>query len=149
MATTTMATPAQVLPRVPVTLLMKPGELRLAEGRLTFRVGADEPVLDAPVAELHSVALAVTGMHVWHGPRQWRFVFPRAVTTAPGRAQARRDPPNDTAARWVDVLQPIVGDPPVGVRVGAPWPRWAWTAGLVLTVAVIVAIVLLLSRFAQ
>jgi hypothetical protein len=127
-----VTSPAELLTRIPVTTFMKAGDLRLANHRLTFITVTGEVVLDAPISELHSVAPAATGIHVWHGHRCLRFAF---------RRESRQ-----FAAMWLSVLTPIVGSPPPGLRVPAPWPKWAWLLAVVgFTVVLIVAIAVLTS----
>ena len=127
-----VTTPAELLTRVPVTTFMKAGDLRLANHRLTFITSVGEVVLDAPLNEMHSVAPAATGIHIWHGDRCLRFAF---------RREARQ-----FAAMWLATLSPVVGSPPPGLRVAAPWPKWAWLLAVVgITAVLIVAIAVLTS----
>ena len=55
MPTAVLSTPAELLTRVPVTTLMKQGELRLSGNRLSFTTLTGEVILDAPIEEIHSV----------------------------------------------------------------------------------------------
>lgn len=120
-----VVSPADLLARVPVAMLVKSGELRLADDRLRFTVPPGKVLLDAPVSELHSVARAVTGIHVWHNDKRLRFAFGKG---------------NDRADAWVAALVPLVGRPPSGTHVRAPWPMWAWVLSLVGAIVVILAV---------
>ena len=66
---------------LPVTFGLRAGNLRLADGRLTFTRRRGRVVFDAPVHELHSVARSSlgTGFHLWHGPTRYRFVVHHPV----------------------------------------------------------------------
>jgi hypothetical protein len=153
---TTVSSHAYLLPPIPLTMAMKPGQLQLARGRLTFTSGHDV-LLDAPVAELHSVSTAVMGLHVWHGTKRYRFALgrrdARALTPkADGSALRTPDQLDDAAGpaivarAWADALEPVVGAPPSGLRVRAPWPRWAWLFGVVgLSLFFIAAVVVLVA----
>ena len=120
-----VASPADLVARVPVAIFIKSGELRLADDRLRFTVSPDEVLLDSPVAELHSVARAVTGIHVWHSDRRLRFAFGKG---------------NERADAWVAALAPLVGRPPSGTHVRPPWPMWAWVLSLVGVLVAILAV---------
>lgn len=126
-----VSTPAELLTRIPVAALMKPGELRLRSNRLTFTTQVGEVVLDAPIEEIHSVVAAATGIHVWHNAQCLRFAF-RA-----NRALA------DT---WVAVLTPVMGSAPAGLRVRAPWPKWMWMLAVIGGTAVLVMLIIALTR---
>ncbi len=147
---------AYLLPPIPLTMAMKPGQLQLARGRLTFTSGHDV-VLDAPVRELHSLSVAVMGLHVWHGTERYRFALgrrdARALTPkADGTAARTPDHLDDTtgpavvAQAWMNALGPLVGTAPDGLRVRSPWPRWAWMLGVVgLSLFFITAVVVLVA----
>jgi hypothetical protein len=48
----------------------------------------------------------------------------------------------DAREEWADVLGPLLGAPPSGVRVRAPWPAWAvWVSIVVVTMAIAAVIV--------
>ncbi len=126
-----LSTPAELLTKVPVATLMKQGDLRLAGDRLSFITHSGEVVLDAPVDEIHSVVPAATGIHVWHNTRCLRFAF-----------KANRA----LAATWVATLTPLMGTPPEGLRVPAPWPRWMWMLAVVGGTAVLVMLVIALTK---
>lgn len=137
-------------------MAMKAGQLQLARGRLTFTSGHDV-LLDASVGDLHSVAMAVMGLHVWHGTKRYRFALgrrdARALTPkADGSALRMPDQLDDAAGpavvaqAWVDALGPLVGTAPAGLRVRTPWPRWAWLMGVVgLSLFFISAVVVLVA----
>lgn len=147
---------AYLLAPIPLTMAMKPGQLQLARGRLTFTSGHDV-LLDAPVGELHSPAIAVMGLHVWHGTKRYRFALgrrdARAVTPkADGTAMRTPDHLDDAAGpavvaqAWMDALGPLVGTAPAGLRVRAPWPRWAWMLGVIgLSLFFVAAVVVLVA----
>lgn len=129
---TVVTSPAELLTRIPVTTLTKAGELRLAGERLTFVTSVGEVLLDASVDELHSVAPAATGMHVWRADQCFRFGF---------RGENRH-----FAATWIATLTPLVGSPPVGLRVGAPWPKWAWMLAVLGGTLLLVVAIAALAR---
>lgn len=147
---------AYLLPPIPLTMAMKPGQLQLARGRLTFTSGHDV-LLDAPVEELHSLATAVMGMHVWHGSKRYRFALgrrdARALTPrADGSALRAPDQLDDAAApavvaaAWMGALGPLVASAPPGLRVRRPWPRWAWLVGVIgLSLFFVAAVVVLVA----
>ena len=122
-----VTSPAELLARLPITTFMKSGTLRLANDRLTFTTDNGEVEFDAPLSEFHSVSLAATGIHLWHINRCLKFAF---------RGENRH-----FAATWIATLKPIIGTPPVGLRVAAPWPKWAWTLALIgITLLLVAAI---------
>lgn len=137
-------------------MAMKPGQLQLARGRLRFTSGHDL-LLDAPVGELHSPSAAVMGIHIWHGTKRFRFALgrrdARALTPkADGSALRTPDQLDDTAGpavvaqAWMAALSPLVGAAPAGLRVRAPWPRWAWSLGIIgLSLFFIAAVVVLVA----
>ena len=115
-----MTSSAELIPAVPLPPFMRAGTLRLDAGWLEFRLIDGSQHLRAPVGELHSVARAVTGIHVWHKDQRYRFALGREGGPT-GRARA--------TDMWFGALQPIVGSPPAGVVVSPPWPMWAWVLG--------------------
>jgi len=151
--------PAELLRAVPISMFSISGQLRFDGERLTFRGGlGDRLRLDAPVAELHSVApMASMGLHVWHGEDRYRFTIgalsPSTVNTgsdvgdavnAAGRlpAAARADRRNrGTTANLVSRLQAGAGEPPPGLRVRPPWPGWSWWVGIIVATLVLVAVI--------
>ena len=156
MPSNTVSSHAYLLPPIPLTMAMKAGQLQLARGRLTFTSGHDV-LLDAPVNQLHSLAVAVMGLHVWHGAKRYRFALgrrdARALTPkADGGALRTPDHLDDAAGpaivaqAWVNALGPLVGQAPTGLRVRAPWPRWAWLLGVMgLSLFFIAAVVVLVA----
>lgn len=155
-STAVVSSHAYLLPPIPLTMAMKPGQLQLARGRLTFTSGVDV-LLDAPVSELHSPAAAVMGMHIWHKDKRYRFALGRrdaraltprsdgAAVTMPGHLDDSAGPAVLGAA-WIATLTPLVGSPRAGLRVRAPWPRWAWMLGIVgLSLFFIAAVLVLVA----
>ena len=136
-----IASRADLLPPIPFTVMMKPGQLRLADGRLRFTSKQHELLLDAPVAELHSVSQAAIGIHVWHGEKRFRF----ALGNRDRRAGAVDDV-TALAASWVATLQPLIGNRPTGLTVRKPWPRWAWMVGILALSVFFVAAVVVVVR---
>jgi hypothetical protein len=125
-----VTSPAELLAALPITAFMKAGDLRLAGGRLTFTTEMGEVLLDAPLDELHSVAAAATGIHLWNKRKRLRFAF--------------RGAHRDVAALWTSTLTPLVGVPPAGLRVPPPWPKLAWTFAVIgITLFLVAAIVVL------
>jgi hypothetical protein len=136
----TAASHAELLPAVPFTMMMKSGELRLAGDRLRFATD-DEVLLDAPLDELHSLAPAVIGIHIWHADKRFRFAL--------GYRDRRTGGTDDVAAltsMWLDILLPLIGVPPAGVTVRKPWPRWAWVLGVIALSAFFIAAILIIFR---
>jgi hypothetical protein len=132
---------ADLLPPIPLTVMMKSGELRLAAGRLRFTTKQHDLLLDAPVAELHSLAPAVIGIHLWHADKRYRFAL--------GNRDRRAGAVDDVAAltaMWIAALQPLIGPVPAGLTVRKPWPRWAWMAGIVALSLFFVAAVVIVVR---
>ena len=149
--------PAELLRAVPISLCSISGQLCLDGERLTFHGGLRNRLrLDAPVAELHSVApMASMGLHVWHGEDRYRFTI---GALAPGTAStgsdlgdtvsaasrlptaARSDRRNrGTTASLVIRLQAGAGEPPPGLRVRPPWPGWSWWVGIIVATLVLMA----------
>ncbi len=131
MPATVVSTPAELLTKVPIATLMKQGDLRLAGSRLTFTTFTGEVVLDAPIEEIHSVVPAATGIHVWHNRRCMRFAF------RTNRA---------LAATWVATLTPVMAPAPEGLRIPAPWPRWMWMLAVIGGTAVLVMLIIALTK---
>lgn len=61
----------------PTVLGQRPGILRFAGGRLSFTEQGQEVRFDAPMAEIHSPALAEMGsaVEIWHGEDRHRLVM--------------------------------------------------------------------------
>ena len=149
--------PSELLRAVPISLCSISGRLRDDGERLTFRGGLrDRLRLDAPVAELHSVAaMGSMGLHVWHGEDRYRFtlgslsagpvntgsdVLDAAGAAASLPAAARADRRNrGAAATLIARLQARAGEPPPGLRVRPPWPGWMWWVGVVVAALVLMA----------
>ncbi|HWL42200.1 MAG TPA: hypothetical protein VNQ73_04600 [Ilumatobacter sp.] len=147
-------TRAELMPRVPTVIGMRSGTLRLADGRLSFR-NRHRVLWEHPIGEMHSVTSAASvGFHIWHGSRcykllpEWAPVAHLAtgnpaVDVAAGVArigEARRTDARsrDSRTNWVNLLAPLVGPPPAGVKVRTPWPMWA-----LMTMVVLVAVLLM------
>jgi hypothetical protein len=122
-----------LLGKVPLTLTMKSGMLRLADGRLSFTRSRDRVVFDVPMREVHSVAISSFGITLWHGTTRYRF-----ATTQPPTPFAHSNNPlvaaaalpdairkyrrsREAASDWFDVLSPLAGPVPLGVTVDQPW----------------------------
>ena len=111
--------PAELLRAVPISLCSISGQLRFDGDRLTFRGGLrDRLQLDAPVAELHSVApMGSMGLHVWHGEDRYRF-------TIGGRC---RRAPRTPGATWATPsARPPGSRRPPRRTGGTGGPRRAW-----------------------
>jgi hypothetical protein len=123
---------------VPITLLLRAGTLRRRGDRITFTLGNQDsntyPTLDAPLAEMHSVAVTLMGMTIWHGKKRYRFTFvsPPAIPLSQGATQGYQSAMIDTdllamaqnnsaSGAWVSNLEKDVGSPPPGLRVPKPW----------------------------
>jgi hypothetical protein len=166
----TMTTTTAVEGRVdhvvlPVTLGLRSGTMRLADGRLRYtRRFRRRVVFDAPVGEFHSFARSSmgTGFHLWHGTARHRFivyhpVVPATVGTglaadlAEGVSTVRQSlvahaRSQREVASWEDVLVPVIApQPPPGVRVRPPYSRrryvlaalaFALTTTLLITAAI-------------
>jgi hypothetical protein len=154
---------------VPITLGLRTGRMRLADGRLSFtRRRRRRVVFDAPVGEFHSVARSSlgTGFHLWHGTRRYRFVAHEPVVPAAYGSSAVADVAEavtqlhqglaatvrsrDAVDRWHDALSPLLAPaPPPGTRVRRPMTGRRFVATLLgatigataLLVAAITAIV--------
>jgi len=122
-----------MLGTVPVIFLMKPGELRLNAGRLTFTTDDGSVPLDAPVAELHSVEKSVMGIQVWQGAERYRFAFTRSNRGKPP------DEIREIADSWVRLLEPLQGAAPANVPVRSPWPMWRWGVAIIGILVVVLA----------
>jgi hypothetical protein len=128
---------------VPVTIGLRSGTMRLADGRLRYtRRFRRRVVFDAPVGEFHSFARSSlgTGFHLWHGGTRHRFVVYHPVvpvTAGAGlaadlvegvstvrqglaaQARSQRD-----VESWEQALVPVIAAaPPPGVRVRPPFSR--------------------------
>lgn len=164
MKSTVVSSQADLLPAIPLAIMMKSGRLRLANDRLRFVTTDHDVVLDAPVSELHSVATAVVGLHVWHDEKRYRFAL-GARGAAPVKQKASKTAAGPTsrvlndrgelddhsgtkvlAAAWVAALAPLVGSPPSGLQVRSPWPRWAWIAALMSVSAFFIVAVIVVVR---
>jgi hypothetical protein len=134
--TTTHETKADLLGAVPITLLMKRGQLRLADGRLSFTRSNNRVVFDAPMSEIHSVDKSSFGITLWHGTTRYRFAIGQkyragassgiplvAEVAAVGAIEDYRDA-RLGADVWVSMLRPLAGPAPQGVEVKASWPTW-------------------------
>jgi len=157
--TRTHESAADLLGRVPITLLMKSGTLRLADGRLSFTRSRNRVVFDVPMSEVHSIGISVFGITLWHGTTRYRFAIGHtsgggihpdnavlalaAVAELPGAIRNYREARQDAYA-WATILNRSAGPVPPGLVVKAPWPTWkvvlvvvgAFTA---ITAAIIVA----------
>ena len=137
---------------------MLSGTLRLADGRLSFRTRS-KTLLDAPLAEIHSVAENAFGIVLWHGGTQHRFTFGRPASVRlysnnlaliasalPKTFDDARAARGDTTS-WLYRLEPLVGFAPPGTVVAPPWPKWkTWltiVAGIVGTLVVVGGLVAL------
>lgn len=125
---------------VPITLGMRPGAMRLANGRLRYtRKFRNRVLFDAPVQEFHSFARSSwgTGFHLWHGTTRYRFaaynpVVPMELGTgvvseladsvsAFNRSLVATALSRSTVDRWHDALVPLIAPhPPPTVRVRPP-----------------------------
>ena len=151
--------------KLPITLTMTDGILTLTDGRLTFATKRTTR-FDHPIGEFHSVAPAAkVGFHVWHASRCYKFVPGHEIVSAVNsgndlvdvaanvgqlsRAIAADQRMRDQRDQWVELLRPLVGSPPPGLRVRPPWPTWALMLVVlgvtVMIIAIITAIVLLTS----
>jgi hypothetical protein len=162
-AAATFESKAELLRFVPITLFSTSGTLRLADGRLRFETAFRHKVLlDAPLAELHSLApMGTLGFHIWHGRKRYRFSVGTPyvgvsdsyggtvadtlaeAASLPGRFAHDRANRSRTS-RWLRLLHARVGQPAPGLRVRRPWPMWAWWCGIVgFTLALVGAITLI------
>lgn len=130
MSHTTHSSPASLLGKVPITLFMRDGTLKLEGDRLTFTTAKGKTLFDHPVAECHSVGpVSRVGMRIGHGDRTYKLVAcyqaVHGINTTNdiadvvvGFAQVSRGMKADQrmkAARqaWIDVLRPLVGRPAI------------------------------------
>ena len=114
--------------RVPITLFMRNGTLKLDNGRLAFAT-RKKVVFDHPVAELHSVGpVSRVGMRIRHGDRQYTLVpcyeavhgtntsneIVDLALAASKLSRARRADQRMRDARdhWIELLRPMAGQPP-------------------------------------
>jgi hypothetical protein len=121
---TTHSTPASLMGKVPITLLMRNGTLKLEHDRLTFTTTRGKTLFDHPVAELHSVGpVSRVGMRFEHGDRTYRLVpcyqavggvntSNDLVDVVLGVAQLSRSMTADQRMRsardeWIDILRPL------------------------------------------
>jgi len=155
---------------VPITLGLRSGTMRLADGRLRYtRRWRRRVLFDAPVDEVHSLAPSSwgTGFHLWHGATRHRFmvyhpVVPVTVGTGLvadlaegvgtiGRSLASHALSQREVASWQDTLAPVIAPhPPSGVRVHPPLSKRGYALAVVafvltttlLVIAAVTAIVL-------
>src|SRR5262245_28453100 len=125
-----------------LTIGLRSGTMRLAEGRLTYtRKRKQRVVFDAPVDEFHSFARSSwgTGCHLWHGAARHRFAVYHPVLPielGPGvpdvledvdqfrRSLAAHALSRAEVDRWHDVLVPVIArQAPPGLRVRPPLSR--------------------------
>ena len=146
---------------VPITLGLRSGTMRLADGRLRYtRRFRRRVVFDAPVGEFHSLAASSwgTGFHLWHGTTRHRFMVYHPVvpvtigtglvadvaeglrTIGPGlasHARSQRD-----VESWQAALAPVISPhPPPDVRVRPPLSKRGYAlavAAFVLTTTVVI-----------
>jgi len=154
---------------LPITLGLRAGTMRLADGRLSYtRRRRGRVLFDAPVDEFHSFARSSmgTGFHLWHGPTRYRFVVDHPVLpaeygtsaladVAEAVVQIRQGLAKTARSRaavdgWHDALVPAIAPaPPRDVDVDPPLSasRFLWTAlgavlaATLLLVAIITAVV--------
>ncbi len=150
---------------LPITLGLRAGTMRLADGRLSYtRRRRKRVVFDAPLHEFHSFGPSSlgTGFHLWHGATRYRFIVDEpAVPVGYGsgliadaaeavvqiqQGVARTARSRAEVDRWHDALVPVIAsEPPSGVTVRRPWStrRFIWaTAGIVTGVtAVLVGVI--------
>jgi hypothetical protein len=129
MVAAAVSSTAQLVPAVPIPPLAKAGLLSLSGDRLRFTTPEGGAVLDALVGELHSVSRSAMGVTLYHGDRKLRFAMRGDGIAAP------------TPDSWVEALRAVVGEPPAGLHVRAPWPTWAWVAALSGVIVAILAVV--------
>ena len=114
--------------KVPITLFMRDGTLKLDNGRLSFATKR-KVLFDHPVEELHSVGpVSRVGMRIRHGDRRYTLVpcyeavhstnttndlvdlaFAASDVSRARRADQRM---RDAREYWIEVLRPMVGPPP-------------------------------------
>jgi hypothetical protein len=75
---------------IPLAITERPGQLRLADGRLSFTPRRGHVIFDAPLDDFHSFAPAFggQGFHLWHGETRYRFRIP----TSAGRIRQTPSP---------------------------------------------------------
>jgi hypothetical protein len=127
MSQATHSCPASLLGKVPITLFMRDGNLKLEGDRLSFTTTRGKTLFDHPVAECHSVGpVSRVGLRIGHGDRTYKLVpcyqAVHGINTTNdiadvvvGIAQVSRGMKADQrmkAAReaWIEVLRPLVGD---------------------------------------
>jgi hypothetical protein len=142
---------------LPINIAAQSGYLRLEAGRLTFRTDFRERIVfDIPANEIHSVApMTSMGLHFWHDTTRYRFSTGVAVPASHpvtgsdlGNVVARAAAlpaalAHDTDRKlenraWLDLLSEHACEPPPGLRVRKPWPRWTWAVGVLLAAAVLI-----------
>ena len=150
-----MASRAELVRGVPLTLLSTSGTLTLRDGRLSFTRSRGTEVFDVPARELHSVAISAMGLTVWHERRRYRFAIGNRHTNVPvngalGAVIALAEMPaalaehragRDLTRAWFDTLSPLATEPPDGLRVRAPWPLWAWAVSVLAATLVLISII--------
>lgn len=117
-----------------------------APAMLSFVSKDNERYVNEPVGELHSLALADynTTLEFWHDDLRHRVcLLPKGLAQANVMAEFT----GDTEARhWQAMLAPMVGAPPVGVRVKPPMSKGKrvalnYSLGCLLAVVVIIAVI--------
>jgi hypothetical protein len=115
--------------KLPITLLMRNGTLKLENGRLAFAT-KKKVLFDHPVEELHSVGpVSRVGMRIKHGDRRYTLVpcyeavhatntsndLVDVVLGASKLSRARRADQRmrDAREHWIELLRPMVGEPPL------------------------------------
>ena len=155
---------------VPITIGLRAGTMRLADGRLRYtRRFRGRVVFDAPIGEFHSLAPSSwgTGFHLWHGATRHRFmvyhpVVPVTVGTglvadlAEGvgtfsQSLASHARSQAEVQSWQDALAPMIAlHAPPDVRVRPPLSKRGYAlavatfvlTGTLVVVAAVAAIVL-------
>jgi hypothetical protein len=152
-----MASRAELVRGVPLTLLSTSGTLRLQDGRLSFTRTRGTEVFDVPAQELHSVAISAMGLTVWHDRQRYRFAIGNRHTNVPvngpvGAVIALAEMPaavaeyragRDLTRAWFDTLSPFAAEPPDGLQVRAPWPLWVWAVSILAATLVLISIIAL------
>jgi hypothetical protein len=146
---------------VPLTVGMRPGTMRLADGRLVYaRKRKQRVVFDAPVGEFHSFARSSwgTGFHLWHGATRHRFSLYQPVPPVElgpdvpdwiedvdqfSRSLAVHAVSRAQVDRWYDALVPVIAPTaPPGVTVRPPLSRagfFAAALGFAVSMTLVVA----------
>jgi hypothetical protein len=114
--------------KVPITLFMRNGSLKLENGRLEFAT-KKKVVFDHPVDELHSVGpVSRVGMRIKHGDRRYtlvpcyeavheintsnELVDLALVGSKLSRSRRADQRMRDARDRWIELLRPMMGQPP-------------------------------------